>query len=134
MSAKTHLRRYMFGILGGSLGYAGAMIGVSLALKSTALPLSAQIALSLIPGLFVLYMLHTIWQFVRCVDEAQRYFFTQSFVVATFAVLAFSGVWGLIELLVDDVPHVPIFWIFPVFFVSLGLSSCFGPARHMGLK
>ena len=134
MSRNRAVKRYMFSILGGSLGYAGALIGVSIALKSIAGPLSLKIALSLIPGIFVLYMLRVIWRFVKCADEAQRYFFTQAFVAAAFVVLALSGVWGLVEMLVDEVPALPVFWIFPAFFMALGLSSCVGPGRGMGMK
>jgi len=134
MSVKSELKRYMWSILGGSLGYAGALIGVTFALKSISGPLSLKISLSVIPGIFVLYMLHAIWRFVKNVDEAQRYFFTQSLMFATFTVLALSGVWGLVEMLVEEVPRVPVFWVFPVFFGALGLSTCFGPGRGMGLK
>lgn len=134
MSVKSETKRYMWSILGGSLGYAVALIGVTFALKSISAPLSAQIAISLLPGFFVLFMLMAIWRFVKNIDEAQRFFMTQSLVFAIFIVLALAGVWGLVEMLVDEVPKIPVFWVFPVFFGALGLSTCFGPGRGMGLK
>lgn len=137
-AAGTHkkvTRQYMFSMLGTSLGYAGSLIGVTFALRNwedVSMPII--IALATIPGIFLFGMILSFWRYVRDIDEVARHFIVQSMILGLFAILALSGIWGLIEMLTDDVPRLPIFWVFPLFFGAFGLAACFGPGRGMGLK
>ena len=80
---------------------------------------------ALVPGLFILAMLWAVWRYVAEVDEVARHDFVQAKLVALFSVLAISGGWGLVELFNTNVPRLPVFWIFPIYFMIFGLVSCF---------
>ena len=121
-------------MIGNGLAYVASLCGITFFLDDLSANIGLGIALTLIPGFFVLMMLRAIWVYLRDVDEAQRYFIMRSLIVGTFVILSLSGVWGLIELVVEDVPALPVFWIFPIFFFAFGLAGCFGPGRGMGIK
>lgn len=127
-------RNYMKSILGSSLGYAGTLMAVTFFANSQKPSSAVVIGLTLIPAFFVMLMLRAVWQYIHRVDEAQRFFLMKSVLIGLFAILAVSGSWGLVEMMSDDLPRLPIFWAFPLFFGAFGLSSCFGPGRGMGLK
>lgn len=134
MSVKQIQKRYFRTMIGSSLGYVGALLGVTYALDFFEEPFALRIALALVPCVFVVMMLRTIWRYMWQVDEAQRHFIMKSSVAALFVILMISGVWGLVELLVEGVPALPVFWIFPIYFFAFGLAGCFGPGRGMGIK
>jgi len=134
MSACQVQRNYMKSLLLSAGAYVVTLMAVTYAVnKMDASPLLAG-TLAIIPAFFVLLMLWAVWVYVRDVDEAQRFFLVKSMMIGLFAVLALSGSWGLVEMMSDDLPKLPIFWLFPLFFVVFGLSSCFGPGRGMGFK
>jgi len=134
MSASQVQRNYRKSLLLSSLGYVVTLLGVTQAVNTLGASTLLAGALAIIPAIFVLLMLRAIWIFVHDVDEAQRFFLVQSMMVGLFAVLAISGSWGLVEMMSDDIPKLPIFWLFPLFFGVFGLSTCFGPGRGMGCK
>lgn len=118
-----------------SMAYAVALIGFTFVVKSLSNPSNfLVVSLALIPGTLLLGMLWSFWRISVTVDEAQRHFLTQSMIVSLFFTLGLSGVWGSIELMTTDLPRLPVFWIFPIFFGVFGLAACFGPGRGMGLK
>jgi len=134
MSACQVQRNYMKSLLLSAGAYVVTLMAVTYAVnKMDASPLLAG-TLAIIPAFFVLLMLWAVWVYVRDVDEAQRFFLVKSMMIGLFAVLALSGSWGLVEMMSDDLPKLPIFWLFPLFFGVFGLSSCFGPGRGMGFK
>lgn len=55
-------------------------------------------------------------------DEFQRSIFQQSLLWSMGLVLAISSIWGLLEM-IAGVPHLPIFYVFPVFCVFFGICS-----------
>lgn len=134
MSASQVQRNYRKSLLLSSLGYVVTLLGVTQAVNTLGASTLLAGALAIIPAIFVLLMLRAIWIFVHDVDEAQRFFLVQSMMIGLFAVLAISGSWGLVEMMSDDIPKLPIFWLFPLFFGVFGLSTCFGPGRGMGCK
>ena len=127
-------RNYMKSILGSSLGYAVTLMAVTFFVNSQKPSSAVVIGLTLIPAFFVMLMLRAVWHYIHRVDEAQRFFLMKSVLIGLFAILAVSGSWGLVEMMSDDLPRLPIFWAFPLFFGAFGLSSCFGPGRGMGMK
>jgi len=134
MSAKQINRDYMKSMMLSSMGYVVTLFAVSFYIdKDATAPIVAAV-LTLIPAFFVMLMLRAVWIYVHRVDEAQRFFLVKSMMIGLFAVLAVSGSWGLIEMMSNDLPKLPIFWMFPLFFGVFGLSTCFGPGRGMGCK
>ena len=132
MTHKQILKRYIFSMLGYGLAYAGSIIGISFIIEDSVSNLFLKIGIALIPVIFVMLMLRTIWIYVRDVDEAQQYFLQRAVYIAALAVLIFAGSWGVVEMIIDDIPKTPVFWMFPLFFLVFGLATCFGPARGMG--
>lgn len=55
-------------------------------------------------------------------DEFQRSIFQQSLLWSVGLVLAVTSIWGLLEM-IADVPHLPIFYVFPGFCVFFGICS-----------
>ena len=109
---------YVLGVLGGAM------------LIDTSDPLTPYtLAVAFAPGLAIAFMLYAIWRFLKQTDEAARHFLTQSLFMACFVTLAVSGVWGLAELFLHDLPRLPVFYLFPLAMGLFGLLSCFGPAR-----
>jgi len=134
MSFSQIKRDYKKSMMMSSIGYAVTLLGLTVYIvKAQLSPLMAGI-LSVIPGAFILLMLRSVWVYLHRVDEAQRFYMTKSMISALFVMLALSGSWGLVEMMSDDLPKLPIFWMFPLFFLVFGLSTCFGQGRGMGLK
>jgi len=134
MSACQVQRHYRKSLLLSAIGYAVTLTGVTFAVnKMEASPILAG-SLAIIPAVFVLLMLRAVWIYIHDVDEAQRFFLIKSMMIGLFAVLSVSGGWGLVEMMSNDLPGIPIFWLFPMFFFVFGLASCFGPGRGMGFK
>ena len=131
MAHKKVLERYKYSILGYGLAYAGSLIGVTFIEDKLVENFALKVGLAIIPAFFIIMMLRALWIYIRDVDEAQRFFLQRSINIAAFAVLIFSGSWGLLELMIDDVLKVPVFWMVPFFFMVFGLASSFGPARAM---
>ena len=134
MSTCQVQRNYMKSLMLSAGAYVMTLTGVTFVVnKMDASPILAG-ALAIIPAFFVLLMLRAVWIYVRDVDEAQRFFLVKSMMIGLFALLAVSGSWGLVEMMSDDLPRLPVFWLFPLFFFAFGLASCFGPGRGMGFK
>jgi len=129
MAPKLAQRRYMTLMLGSSLAYAVSLIGVTFFVKKLDVITPLAIGLGLVPGLFVSGMLYAIWRYLKEMDEAARFFMTRSLMLACFLVLSIAGVWGLLEMLLDDLPKLPVFWIFPIFFFVFGSVTAFGPNK-----
>jgi hypothetical protein len=53
-------------------------------------------------------------------DEFQRSIFQQSLLWSIGLVLVITSIWGLLEM-IADAPHLPIFYVFPVFCVFFGI-------------
>lgn len=135
MQNRSVQKQYMLSMLTLSVGYVGSLLGVTILIKTGAIEGQGTIALlTLIPGFFVFGMIWAMWRYLRDMDEVQRHFLVQCMMLGLFAVLIVSGVWGLIEMMAEDLPRLPIFWVFPGFFFVFGLATCFGPGRGMGLR
>jgi len=116
-------RRYTFRMLGSGVGYALTLLGATWILKTTQPNIIVAVALAIIPALFVLGMLVAIWKFLNEADEVQRFFVMRAMMLGLFAVLGISGAWGVFEMLIDDLPTLPVFWVFPIFFFVMGASQ-----------
>jgi glucose-6-phosphate-specific signal transduction histidine kinase len=130
MSQKLAHKRYKTLMLSSGLAYAVSLIGITYFLKSGSEAITPfNVVLGLVPGLFVVGMLYSIWRYLKEMDEAARFFMTRSLLLSSFLVLAIAGVWGLLEMLFDDLPKLPVFWVFPIFFLVFGGVIALGPDR-----
>lgn len=134
MSQAKILKRYRRCVLGAGAGYIGAVAGVSTQLDRDGPVTVLNIGLALLPGIFILLMVYAMWVYIRDVDEAARYFMIKALMGALFLTLALAGVWGLAELFLDDLPKLPVFFVFPIVMGMFGVFAAFGPARKMGCE
>ena len=123
MKPKLANKKYMSTMLGASLGYLGAVFGISFLHDKVDDGSVTGIAISLIPGVFICFMLLAVWRYLNDVDEVVRHQLTQAMMMGLFMLLALSGGWGLVELFNDSLPRLPIFYAFPLFFLVYGLVT-----------
>lgn len=124
MKPKLAKKRYMFTVMGSSLGYLGSVFGISFLHDKLADGSIGAILLSLIPAIFICLMIASVWRYLKDVDEVARHDLTQAMLVGLFVLLTLSGGWGLVELFNDSLPRLPIFFAFPAFFLIFGFVSC----------
>lgn len=125
LSPKTAHKNYMGRMLGASGGYIGTVFAAAFVIDDGDPVSVITILVSLLPAIFVLLMIRAVWRYISEVDEVARHDYVQAMMAALFIVLALSGSWGLVELFNDDLPRVPIFWVFPIFFFAFGIVSSF---------
>jgi hypothetical protein len=118
-------KRYLRAMMGSALGYIAAVFGVSFIHDKFIDGSPLAIVIALIPGLFIALMVLALWRYLNEADEVIRHDLTQAMMGALFIMLMLSGGWGLAELFNDDMPRLPIFFVFPAFFLLYGLISAF---------
>ena len=122
-------KRYQRTMLAAGALYVLGVFGGAMLIDKTDALTPFTLAVAFAPGIAIAVMLWAIWRFLQQTDEAARHFLTQSLIMAAFAALGVSGVWGLAELFLHELPRLPVFYIFPLTMGLFGLLSCFGPAR-----
>jgi hypothetical protein len=84
---------------------------------------SLAILISILPSIPLVAFVATAGLYLKEeTDEFLRSIFQQSVLWSMGLILAITSVWGLLEMLAD-VPHLPIFYIFPAFWVFFGICS-----------
>ena len=126
-SPKAALRRYHRHLGIAMVAYVVSLFAVITVVERTEPALPLAVALAALPALAVVGALWAVWTYLREMDEVARHFTTRSMVFGAFAVLAVSGTWGLLEMIVEELPRIGIFWALPIFFAAMGVSLCFGP-------
>lgn len=126
-------RRYMGLMLGSSLGYVVALLGVTALLSKDDPITPLGLTMAFVPGLFVIGMLYAMWRFIKEVDEVARFYIMRALVMAAFVVMAVAGTWGLLEMILENIPRLPIFWAFPLFFFIFGIVQCL-PGNRMSCR
>lgn len=71
--------------------------------------------LALLPGLAMVAMIWAMGRFlIELEDEYLRMLEVRKVIIATGVTLAVTSVWGILELYSDAVPHLPVFYVFPI--------------------
>lgn len=122
--------RYNRRMLAASFGYVLGL-GIAIALfNSTTLPPAAVFAIALLPTLPTFVM---IWAMARYLieetDEYLRYRNVQAALVSLGLTLAVGIFWGFLETF-ELVPHVPAWWVLPVWAGGLGVAQLWMWARE----
>lgn len=125
MTPKLAKKRYFATMMGSALGYLGAVFGVSFLHDKLTDGSILAILLAVIPAIFISGMIWSLWRYLNDIDEVGRHYLTQAMMSALAIVLAISGGWGLVELYNESLPRLPIFYVFPAFFLIFGLISKF---------
>ena len=123
LTPKSAHRQYMARMLGTSGGYIGTVMGAAFVLDDGDPVSVVTLLVAALPAIFILLMLRAIWIYVNSVDEVARHDHVEAMMIALFAILGIGGSWGLIEMFNASVPRLPVFWVFPGFFLIYGLVS-----------
>lgn len=122
--------RYNRRMLAASFGYVLGL-GIAVALFNTAaLPRPAVFAIALLPTVPTFVM---IWAMARYLieetDEYLRHRSVQAALVSLGLMLAVGIFWGFLETF-ELVPHVPSWWVLPVWAIGLGVAQLWMWARE----
>jgi len=83
----------------------------------------AVFPVAILPGVAALCFLYGFFRFIKETDEVLRRVQTDAIMIGVGAILALTLTWGILELLIKDLPRLPVFYIFPIFFIVQGLAS-----------
>jgi len=86
--------------------------------------------LALLPGLAGLAFLYGYFRFINEMDELARKIQIEATMIAVAAMLTFTLTWGLMEMFIDDMVRIPMFWVFPFYFGVQGVASGFLSRRY----
>lgn len=117
-------RRYNYRVLGLSLAYAGALIGVSLVFRAS--PPSGPLAwlLAMLPALPLVGIVIAMGRYlVEEGDEYLRAVESRKALIATGFMLIVTTCWGFLQSF-DQVPRVDFYWAAIIWFFGLGLGGC----------
>jgi drug/metabolite transporter (DMT)-like permease len=117
-------RRYNHRVLGLSLAYAGALIGVSLVFRDS--PPSGPVAwaLALLPALPLVGIFLAMGRYlVEESDEYLRSVMVRQSLIATGFMLIVTTCWGFLQSF-DQVARVDFYWAAILWFGGLGLGGC----------
>jgi len=80
-------------------------------------------AIAILPAIAALVFLYGYFRYLRETDELLRRVQTEATIVGVAAVLSLTLTWGLLEMFVITLPRIPLFYVFPFYFVVQGLAS-----------
>lgn len=123
-------RRYNFRVLGLSLAYVGALLGVVFVFNHRAPTGVVAYALAVLPALPILGILWAMARYLREEqDEYLRHMETGKALGATAFMLAVTTVWGFLQTF-ELLPRVDFYWAAVLWFAGLGLASCWRAIRR----
>lgn len=126
MRAQDHpaIRRYVRRFVPITFAYVACIALATFVVVDNAPATALTIGMALLPGLAVLGWL---WAMARLLveldDEYLRMLEVRKMLVATGMTLAITSVWGLLELYSPDIPHLPVFFVFPMWCVGLAVGQ-----------
>ena len=125
MSARNPAqRRYNHRVLGLSLAYAGALMGVSFVFRSSQPTGPLAWALALLPALPLVGIVVAMGRYlVEEGDEYLRAVESRKALIATGFMLIVTTCWGFLQSF-DQVPRVDFYWAAILWFGGLGLGGC----------
>ncbi len=125
MSPKLAKQRYCKILFLSMAGYVLSILAVTLLTKFMDVPFFLNVGLAIIPALFILWLIwgHGRWIFET--DEYERFRQMRGVLIGVGGTLAFTSVWGLMEMLVDA-PKFPAFYVLVVFCAAYSFGTCFG--------
>ena len=76
-----------------------------------------------LPAAAALGFLFSWFRFIRETDELARRVQTEAIMFGVGVVLTLSLTWGVLEMFIDTLPRMPVFWMFPIFMIAQGFAS-----------
>lgn len=121
-SGKLAKRRYTREMAVALALYVAFVFGAVFSIRNFELPQWTLILLSLAPMAPALLMLRAYLTYTRALDEFQRRIHTEALIVATALVVFGTFAYGFLEEWAGF-PHLPIFWVFPIFSGTFGFAQ-----------
>jgi len=116
------MRRYQQRFWPLMAGYAVLIFGAAWLIKHGP-PLGAwRYAVAIAPALPLIGVFAAFGLYLGDMEEFRRWVVVQSMLWAIGLVLAFTTVWGFLEMLAGA-PHLELWWIFPIYSVTQGLAQ-----------
>jgi drug/metabolite transporter (DMT)-like permease len=120
----TAQRRYNKRVLGLSLAYAGALIGVGFVFRESQPTGPIAWALALLPALPLIGIFIAMGRYlVEEQDEYLRSIVTRQSLIASGFMLIVTTCWGFLQSF-GQLPHADFYWAAILWFGGLGLGSC----------
>jgi drug/metabolite transporter (DMT)-like permease len=117
-------RRYNFRVIGLSLAYAAALIGVSFVFRSSPPTRPLAWLLALLPALPLVGIVVAMGRYLaEETDEYLRSVESRKALIATGFMLIVTTCWGFLQSF-DQVPRVDFYWAAILWFGGLGLGGC----------
>jgi len=120
--SSSAMRRYQQRFWPLMAGYAVLVFGVAFLVKHARPPAPWLYVAAVLPALPLLGVIAVIGLYVHEeADEFRRATYVQGMLWSLGLVLAFTTVWGFLELLANA-PHLELWWIFPIYCVGQGVA------------
>lgn len=78
---------------------------------------------ALLPAISALAFLYGYFRFIGEMDELARRVQTEAAMVGVATILALTLTWGLLEMFIETLPKLPLFYVCPVYFLVQGVAS-----------
>lgn len=110
------IQKYLFGMTFWMVLYATALFASILTIKSQQPQGAILYALAVMPALPIGGTLWVVLRYIEKADEYVRAMMSRTFVITTGVLLFLTTVWGFLESNAG-IPHFPLMWVFPVFWM-----------------
>jgi len=120
---KQALQRYLKIFIPSMIAYLVLIFLAVRLIKSETVTGMVVFSVAILPGLAALCFLYGFFRFIKETDEVLRRIQTDAILVGVGAILTLTLTWGILELLIETLPRLSIFYIFPIFFMVQGLAS-----------
>ena len=120
---KQALRRYFKIFVPSMAAYLLLVFLAAYLIKNEIVGGAPKYVLAFLPGLAALAFLYGWFRFIRETDELARRVQTEASMVGLAVILSLSLGWGILEMFIETLPRLPLFYVFPLYFAAQGLAS-----------
>ncbi len=120
---KQALRRYFKMFVPSMIAYLVLVVLAVRLIRGELVTGAVMYLVAFLPALAALGFLFSWFRFIRETDELARRVQTEAIMFGVGVVLTLSLTWGLLEMFIDTLPRLPVFWVFPIFMIGQGLAG-----------
>ena len=123
LSPKQALRRYFKVFIPSMVSYTAFIFLAAYLIKNELVSGPLLYGVAILPAIAALAFLFGYFRFIGEADEFVQRVQVEATLYGVAAVLTIGLSWGLLEMLIETLPRLPIFWIIPIYFAVQGLAS-----------
>lgn len=123
MTNEQAMRRYFSVLIPGMPLFLGLSVGLKLIDNTTLLPDALKPVAALIPAALLAGMFWAHWRYINEIDEFLRSIQIKAAFVGLTVVMTIATAWGYVELYVDQVPTLSIYWLNPIYWVTYAVAA-----------